>query len=237
MAFGAHTELLNLFVTTLGQYPVVLGLPWLRKHDPHIRFKENTLTFDFEHCLDHCISTRQAVTIHGADVTFDTLHEIQEPTRTHESPQIHKTLHEIQELPENLDTRRSTSKPRYSPCSSHKIDMVDCTRKMNSELMLLESPSVDHTSVASRAPSRTPTADITSAARKLDISMIGAAPFNHLVQKSKKDGIQIFSVTLQNINIALTLKKPIDPATKLPSEYHDFLDVFSKSDADVLPKH
>ena len=86
---------------------------------------------------------------------------------------------------------------------------------------------------------RNPTKDIISAARNtMNISMIGAAPFNHLVQKSQKDSrFQIFSVTLRDINIALAPKKHTDPATKLPSEYHDFLDVFSRSDADVLPKH
>ena len=33
---GAHIKTLELFVTTLGQYLVVLDLPWLRKHDPRI---------------------------------------------------------------------------------------------------------------------------------------------------------------------------------------------------------
>ena len=115
--------------------------------------------------------------------------------------------------------------------------MVDCTRKINQELKLLDNSSVDNTSAAH---TRTPTADITSLARKLNVSMIGAAPFNHLVQKSqstKDSGIQIFSVTLKDINIALNPKKHIDPATKLPAEYHDFLDVFSRSDADILSKH
>ena len=99
--------------------------------------------------------------------------------------------------------------------------------------MLLDNPSVDN------ASARTSTADIISVAKRLDISIIGAAPFNHLVQKSQSTNsdIQIFSVTLRDINIALTPKKTIDPATKLPAEYHDFLDVFLKSDADILPKH
>ena len=52
-----HCEVLELFVTTLDQYPVVLGLPWLQKHDPHIRFHKNTVTFDSKRYLEHCIST------------------------------------------------------------------------------------------------------------------------------------------------------------------------------------
>ena len=235
----AHTKTLKLFVTTLGQYPVVLGLPWLQKHDPHIHFHENTVTFDSKRCLEHCISTHQAMTICGADNTFDTLHEIQEiphknpaeilenPHKIHESHEshdTHKTTHEI---------RRSTApKPQNSPRSSHCINMVDCTRKMNRELTLLENPTV--------LTEHALTKDIASVASiLLDISMIGAAPFNHLVQKSQKNPseVQIFSVTLRDINIALAPKKHTNPATKLPSKYHNFLDVFSRKDADVLPKH
>ena len=233
LTFETHTEILDLFVTTLGQYPVVLGLPWLRKHDPHIRFKENTVTFDSEHCLQHCISLHQAVKIHGVDTsTFDTLHEIQE------TQENHHTLPEIQEPSKTQETRCSASRPCYSPRSSYRIDMVDCTRKMERELKLQEDFSPDSTSVAGNEALRTPTADITSVARKLNINMIGAGPFNHLIEKSKKDSaIQIFAVSLRDIDIALAPKKQVDPATKLPSKYHNFLDVFSKSDADILPKH
>ena len=175
-----HTEVLELFVTTLGQYPVMLGLPWLQKHDLRICFRENTITFNSKHCLDHCIATHQAMTIRGADNTFNTLHAKtpQTPQETHE---IHKTT------PKTHETRRSTPKPQYSPRSSHQIDMADCTRKMNRELTLLDNPIVTEPIVteyagAARQPTKFTATSATS--RPLDISMISAAPFNHLVQQS-----------------------------------------------------
>ena len=179
------------------------------------------------------------MTIRGADNVFDTLHEIQEishensaeiPESTHEAYEVHETT------PKTYETHCSTApKPQYSPCSSHHDDMADCMRKMNQELTLLDNSIVtEHTGVA-----RNPTKYITSVARRLNISIICAAPFNHLIQKSQKNTleVQIFSVTLGDINIALTPKKHTGPATKLPSEYHNFLDVLSCKDADVLPKH
>ena len=167
------------------------------------------------------------MTIYGADNTFDTLHK-------------HKTL-------QTHETHCSTTKPRYSPCFSHQIDMADCTRKINQELTLLETPTKYCITNAAKhavkhktkhAALHTPTKDITSTAKRLDISIISAAPFNHLVQQSQKNlNIQIFSVTLQDINIALAPKKHTNPATRLSSEYHNFLDIFSQKDADILPKH
>ena len=87
---GAHREVLELFVTRLGQYPVVLGLPWLQKHDSRIWFKDNTITFDSKHCLKYCVTTHQATTICGTDTVFDTLHET--PQEIHETtPKTYKT--------------------------------------------------------------------------------------------------------------------------------------------------
>jgi hypothetical protein len=42
---------------------------------------------------------------------------------------------------------------------------------------------------------------------------------------------------MRDIEKALATKPEIDPATKLPPEYHDFLDVFSRRKADMLPEH
>ena len=66
-----YTETLNLFPTKLGQYPIYLGLPWFRKHSPHIQFDKNTVIFDSPHCLQHCSLFHQAVTISGLDISFD----------------------------------------------------------------------------------------------------------------------------------------------------------------------
>jgi hypothetical protein len=44
-------------------------------------------------------------------------------------------------------------------------------------------------------------------------------------------------VTLQDIEKALAPKVTVDPREKLPKEYHEFLDVFSKKEADKLPPH
>lgn len=40
-----------------------------------------------------------------------------------------------------------------------------------------------------------------------------------------------------NIKKALALKTEVNPADKLPEEYHEFLDMFSKKEANQLPPH
>lgn len=50
-----HTQKeMMMFVTKLAYYPVVLGMPWLKQHDPTIRFASHTITFDSDYCRKHC---------------------------------------------------------------------------------------------------------------------------------------------------------------------------------------
>lgn len=73
----------------------------------------------------------------------------------------------------------------------------------------------------------------------LDVCMIGAAPFARLTDRARKTrtGYRVFAVTMKDIEKALAPKITIDPREKLPQEYHGFLDVFSKKEADKLPPH
>jgi hypothetical protein len=49
-----HKESIPMFVTKLGHYPIVLGIPWLRLHDVAVRFASNTVPFGSQYFVDHC---------------------------------------------------------------------------------------------------------------------------------------------------------------------------------------
>ena len=49
--------------------------------------------------------------------------------------------------------------------------------------------------------------------------------------------MEIFSISIRNIEKALAPKSTTNPAKKLQTEYHDFLDVFSQADSDILPPY
>ncbi|KAI1663559.1 RNA-directed DNA polymerase [Pyrenophora tritici-repentis] len=68
---------------------------------------------------------------------------------------------------------------------------------------------------------------------ELNIHCIGAVPF---VRIAKKPDHEIFAVSIADIDKALAPKVYTDPATKLPEEYHDLLEVFSREESDRLPK-
>jgi hypothetical protein len=57
MQIQEHKEQLPMFITKLGHYPIVLGIPWLQLHDVAIRFASNTVTFESQYCITHCHDT------------------------------------------------------------------------------------------------------------------------------------------------------------------------------------
>ena len=64
---GGHREELAAFVTSLGQYPLVLGIPWLAHHDPLIRWSMGQVRFDSARCLGRCLL--KPLTIQGSPPT------------------------------------------------------------------------------------------------------------------------------------------------------------------------
>lgn len=60
-SIGGHYEKLTAFVTKLGHYPLVLGIPWLRHHDPLIRWAAGTIEFDSARCTSTCATSKVKV--------------------------------------------------------------------------------------------------------------------------------------------------------------------------------
>jgi len=58
-----HKERIPMFITKLGQYPIVLGIQWLRLLDVAVRFTSNTVTFGSQYCVNHCQNA--SVTVQG----------------------------------------------------------------------------------------------------------------------------------------------------------------------------
>ena len=49
--------------------------------------------------------------------------------------------------------------------------------------------------------------------------------------------MEIFSISMRNIEKALASKFTTNPAKKLPTKYHDFVNVFFWADSDIPPAH
>ena len=59
-----------LMIVDLGRSQVVLGMPWLTKHNPHIDWEKKTVTLDAEHIRKTTLSMELAITTPKDEVTL-----------------------------------------------------------------------------------------------------------------------------------------------------------------------
>jgi hypothetical protein len=66
--------------------------------------------------------------------------------------------------------------------------------------------------------------------------LVSASAFNYLLRKSRRDNlIKIFSASITDIDKILKSKVLLNPREKLPAEYYDYLNIFNRILAKLLP--
>jgi hypothetical protein len=55
LTINNHYEIIRLHCITIDNLPIIVGLPWLRKHNPNIDWKEGCVTFDSAQCAKECL--------------------------------------------------------------------------------------------------------------------------------------------------------------------------------------
>jgi len=53
LEINRHKETIFAYILNTSKHELVLGLPWLEKHNPYVNWKSHTLTFGGS-CLDRC---------------------------------------------------------------------------------------------------------------------------------------------------------------------------------------
>ena len=55
LTINHHEEDIRLDCIEIGNAPIILGLPWLKLHDPVIGWKNHTVKFHSDHCAEKCL--------------------------------------------------------------------------------------------------------------------------------------------------------------------------------------
>jgi len=215
---GQHQEVINFNVIPLGIHGLVLGLPWLQKHDPEITWSEQRLRFNSPYCKTNCIKKvykRLRPKVNESPLLHHKLEEqkLQEeevndltlnPIEHHEPGKVNKknrslkhhesdNVNKKKEAPEHHGSARR--QPGKNPIKHHKSD------KANKKNRSLEHHKSDNVNKKNRPPKH----------HRPGKKPQGSS-FEHHESEQKKD--------LQGV----------------PVKYHDFTDVFDLNKARIMPK-
>ena len=207
-----HHEMLPMFVTMLGHYPVILSITWLELHDVAIRFSYRTLTFGAKYCAAHC--NRRPTVIHTDSLT---------PKVAYDEPAVSMGAGEF--------GAQSFTFPKFF------FQNQDNDRKDNTPDLSDGRPGMSTQSLELSARLSETSAGLPKMSNPIRISAIGGQALRRTVYKQK---LTIISISLFEINQALGLeqkKKELDLKEYILAEYHKFLPLFSETLAKNLPPH
>uniref|UniRef100_A0A8C5R8C8 Gypsy retrotransposon integrase-like protein 1 n=1 Tax=Leptobrachium leishanense TaxID=445787 RepID=A0A8C5R8C8_9ANUR len=97
-----HKETLRFDIVTTPLFPIILGLPWLRQHDPQVSWSSGTFTFSSSYCTQNCLQKHHHV--------LNTVLDI------HMTPQYHTVLpNEYSSFADVFDEKGVESLPPRRP--------------------------------------------------------------------------------------------------------------------------
>jgi len=177
-----------------------------------------------------CFSLSEICTLQGFDgqpvvfgsITHYALVKLRVP-----SEELEETLFYVTQLPQFSVVLGLPWLKSHKAIIDLRHNQLTFEPQVNSEPVLetLSSTSISAVSV--------PVSSTSSPPKHLEVYAIDSASFLRLARKKNHD---LFAIFMRDIDKALKITPSVDPATLLPPEYHDFLDVFSRELADILPE-
>ena len=200
---GHKPQLTRFFLIDIPQFPIIINLPWMRNKFTMIRRRPDISTIDFEQ-LDKI--NEPVITPEPMETFFSS--SLIAKSSNYQFPSVKKIPDERKSDPiiEKLPTHKKRKFPGQRSQEKKKARIL----KRGEEF-----PQFPELVKPFDELPETP----------FEIKMIAAAPFFHV---SKRKGVKLFSASLKNVEKTLRLKQRTDLITKLLSELHEFLELFSK---------
>jgi len=210
LAIGPHTENLKLNVTKLGGYPIILGLPWLKRHDPYIHWSRHQITFCSDYCLSQC-QVRTSCTLPAQPLASP--HPEPRPSTRSQS-----SLQPSDSVPALRIPRSSSA----APAMSARLPNSEAYMQQASQYYEPCPRTRSKSSSPSSAPQSQPVA--TPGNRKTQnpilapkVSLINSAAFNLCM---RLPGSQMYKLYMSEITPAdANANASPDPVSMIPAEY------------------
>ena len=209
IAIGEHEESNLCLSATKLSYPIMLGISWLKQHDPWIHWSRHRITFNSPHCLSSCRIQEPTTVVALAQNPQDTLSGIETTRDVPLAPP--STLGE--------ERRDESDGPRtvFPPRNLRKVTRRKVQRKSH------KADTVDQAKPRTSSPICAPV-----------VSMINTVAFKLLL---KQPDVQVFQVSISELS-AEQINESDPDLSLIPEEYHaEFANVFSKKEAENLPEH
>ena len=209
----------------MGNHPIILGRPWIKKHGVIIDMTNDSLAFWPSHCTHIGTTSLLSPPSLPTETAAVTIEEDITPQKIIKRGSK-EDMTDFLQTPNKL----SSKKRRQINKSKRKVSIRESSSR-KATISRLESFD------KKELPVPIPTTKISEPkAKDIDIAMIGIDVY-HAACRLKR--AQVFAVSMKDIQYQAEkeARAKTDPKSVVLQEYHDFLDVFSKKDSNILPPH
>ena len=230
-----HTKLLVPFlITKLGQYPLILGKPWMRKHSIILDISCDKLIFCPGHCqhpgslpaaVNTPIESHLSTSMYfRTSATMPSVPHVDNPTTSSTAPAKPQNVHtKVKNSKKSNAIKTPQAIPGMQPMYQGVSKLVDKER---------EKYVIPAKCILKPATVPKPKVELADETKPINLAFIGGAPFTYLAKQKDVKSMRDIEYQLEKAT-----KTPTDPKTMVPEEYHEFLDVFSKEASDTLSEH
>ena len=114
LTINHHEEDIRVHCITIRNAPIILGLPWLKLHDPEIGWKNHTVKFHSDHCAEKCLpSSPKVYTVPEEKATEQYYRKIPENWEIGEMDPWEVCQTVINKIKENSKTSENPIPPEY----------------------------------------------------------------------------------------------------------------------------
>ena len=248
MNIGPHLESLPLDITRLGQYPIILGMPWLKLHNPSIKWAAHNITFDSTLCQQQCCNHVHSISTLSHRPTSD-------HTQQHFNSKVDKLdqpdhayskitgnvikLHQFDQTPNSNVTKLNTNDHAIvGNCNVDKLAGI--TSCSPSNINSNKNTTFEHYSDLTPLINENANIDIkftSYASIKEDINENNSCYINasELIRIAEYPITESIATTTSTPNTEQTATK--EDYLNVPKKYSQYYEVFSKKKANTLPPH
>jgi hypothetical protein len=229
LTINNHHETIRLHCITIGNSPIIVGLPWLKRHNPNINWREGQVTFDSVRYAKECLDTSPHATTVAEEQAIGKYYRDTTPDAILEDMAYGSSM-----INEGEEERRVRDETEGDAMEQDAEETIRGWEEDDTNGELMEEATVPDSPSRIQSPGTNRTSAMTSETpRRFNLQVIPDQPPGMMEVAVAEPG------TPRRLNVPGIANQPSLPPTAkdiIPEQYHDYLHIFKgKENPGLLP--
>jgi hypothetical protein len=230
LTINNHHETIRLHCITIGNSPIIVGLPWLKRHNPNIDWREGRITFDSTKCTREYLDTSPHATTMAEEQAIGKYYQDTTPDVT-----LEDTAYGSSMIDEGEDERRMRDETEGDTMEEDAEETIRGWEEDDTNVEPMEEAAVpDNPSRIQSLRTNRTSATTSETPRRFNLQVVPDQPPRIMEVAAAAPG------TPRRFNLPGVADQPSLPPTAgdiIPEEYYEYLHVFEAKENPGMRPH